>query len=462
MFNCPFCPGRHSAGLHNCPSHPLYQVPRDFVSLTRDHPALSLMTLGYSGVGKSWFVSAMSLVLDNAFIDEVSYQPIDAYSFEQIRALRESIQREGRGLPPTKIDDPQRPLLLKVEGLVETSARAVAIYDVPGELFENFDASNVLNPAIRRVTTAWMMVDLEDFLGGSNSRRLHDLFLTYRTTLETHEVDFQNWNLIVVFTKADRYQTMLPEDVVQYVLEDELGVHLFQGGVGEVRKVHYLDRVAYLKRMEKISEVLRDFTIQKVNGGRQFERMVQSSGMSLAFTAVSASGQESEDGSIGGEDLKPLRILDPLLWAFYREANIKERPLAFLVDDSQESSEIQSEQVMGSLWERMNQNHEVSVYYLGSSKSVANPAQKPTAGLGSRSRLIGPSLEGLMAGSKAVVLAAGPILDLRDFASTHWRNRLLVVKSNTDFSVDWPHQIVFESGNGPDLIAQMLRGFADE
>lgn len=461
MYSCPFCAEPHEPSVRNCPRFPQYKIPYDFIRSTMRRPALSLMTVGRTQVGKTWFVAALSLALDNANLEGMACEPMDDFTFEAVRRLRERVVQEGSSLPRTRIHAAQRPLLLQITGLPDPEPRCVAVYDVPGEIFDTFDAASGLNRVIRQVTTAWMLVDLQDFQEKGSQRRLTDLFLTYRQTLQTHEVDFRDWHLIVVFTKADKYQHRLPRPVVDYVLGDELR-ELFQDGAGSSRKVHRIDHDKYLARMREISELLRKFTIEEVDGGRQFEIQVRNAGMKLAFTAISASGQDPDADGFMAEMLSPCRILDPLLWAFHYESVVRTRPLLLLVDDGRGGRRLQADAILEAIRGRLAQSYALSSGFLGSDRSLRSAVQKPPAGRGSRPALLGPVLESLPAGCQVVVLAASPIADLADFADSPWRDSLLIVRPpGTPSCGEWPHQLFFTEGDSPEKVKDALRQLGD-
>jgi hypothetical protein len=74
-----------------------------------------------------------------------------------------------------------------------------------------------------------------------------------------------------------------------------------------------------------------------------------------------------------------------------------------------------------------------------------------------RPHLIGPVLESCDDRSLAVALVAGKILDLNDFTSTTWNNRLLLVAFGEEEYQPWHHEVTIRKGDNLSLVINQFR-----
>lgn len=452
---CPFCAESHDDTRCNQQGKN-YEIPPRYLDGIRQEPPLWLMATGYKAVGKSFYLTALTMTLERLsdLLPSFSYEPLGAATFDRIREIRRSVLAEGTRFESTNPNDIPPPLLIRLDGL-SAHSRCVVLFDSPGEVFEGKVEQHTLSPAIKQVNTVWFMVDIRDLLPGG-WRRLSDLFLTYQHCLDKYRSSIRGWHLIVVYTKADVSNEHLPADVRAYIKEDPIA-DLLLPQARQKPPAAPLNLSDYLRRMEEISESLRVFTRSHLEGGGHFENLVKGAGMSLSFSIVSSTGQETGNKGVFPVPPNSRRVIDPLLWAIHRESRTEAGKVTLIVDDSSGSALVQQEPLMTTIWKELNERYRVSVYFLGRDQPCTEPGQsRPYTGRSNRPRVLGPILERLDPGESVVLLTAAAPIDLRDFINSRWRQRLLVLAPNPNSSLDWPHQMLFQPGDAAAQVSDRL------
>src|SRR5207302_2378766 len=76
------------------------------------------------------------------------------------------------------------------------------------------------------------------------------------------------------------------------------------------------DEDAYYSKMHEISDILREYTVDYVDGGGAFVSIVQDAGAQVYFTMNSAYGNALDANNTAlGMEVHAIRVLDALIWA---------------------------------------------------------------------------------------------------------------------------------------------------
>lgn len=449
---CPFCLKQHDMnGM--CPETK-ETVPSTFVKEYEQVKPLWLVNVGFKRHGKTTYMAALTLMLEKLSIvlEDVYSDPLDNYTIEAIRRMRIEA-KEGKIAGPTAVVEQgsYRPMLLSMYNLPTSGSRCLVMYDVAGEAYSAL-SKNVV-PAIRHCSTIWFLVSLSDLPEDKEGKTITELFKVYRSGMEQMKVDLRGRNLVVVYTKSDKEPST--REVKDYLRNDPFqNLTLSSAGDQRLRNFSLPD---YVDEMRRMSDYLHDYTRTRVESGAAFISMVKSQGMNLRFCVTSALGQGAEDGTyLLREDAKRFRVLDPFFWAVELDMQENDRAFQFAIDASNAEDYSRALQI----WEAISNVGGVTAYQLGQVQPLAVAGQRPPDVPARRDlpRLIGPILEQAPPDSKLVVLASGKILDLMDFSSTSWRERLTLVTLDENDPQEWPNTIVYRPTDKPDVVVDsMLR-----
>jgi hypothetical protein len=226
-------------------------------------------------------------------------QGLDMDSIDTVKTNLRMLERGS--LPESTRRNFPRPSLHKLANMPKYKNRCLAIYDPPGEAFEEDlrveEFAGFVTQA-RTVLFLVSLVDLEEPLAGD----LYRLLEVYTLGMVRLRADTRRQRLVVVFTKADwllgeRFFGKRPE-VVAYLQRND------QAEIRDIKR--------YLDGMERVSAELADFAANGL-GAQNFINLANDKFKSLSFSAVSALGSPPEGDRLS-EAMQPRRVLDPLLW----------------------------------------------------------------------------------------------------------------------------------------------------
>ncbi len=431
---CPFCCTVHDfTKSMECPSSS-WKVPADYVRKYYTFPPTWLMTVGFKQYGKTTYLSALAILLSrmNQVIHSQWFETLDIYSFKALREMRTADETTPEKTPV----GPLRPLLFHVGDMGSMGSHCLVLYDLAGESFETPENVGENAPALREINTVWFLVSLTNLEKDHPRRSISELLLVYLAGMDELKIDVTGWNLVVIYTKADI--GCFPEDLSDYLLNDPL-TPVAQGATSADAQIEF-DLDVYLREMRRVSDRLEDFTRTQVQDGRNFINRAHSKGMNLVFSMVSSLGQNPKDGNNLEHEKSPRRVLDPLLWALTLKRQKQTRSLRLIVDDALRNVDL-PQGFVPELWRALIQHGEVTTHILGQTRPLANSGQAPPDSFGSRrrQRLLGPILQTCSSDDRLLVLTSGPVLDLADFQSSEWSDRLLIVSTQEDSPWDWNH-----------------------
>jgi hypothetical protein len=440
---CPFCLNVHNITATNgyqCPECKK-RLPGEYVETYQDMYPIWLAMVGLSGHGKTTYLVALTLTLeaiskvwDKAF----SHYLDDGYTRSSVVQMRREVE-QGKPVEKTSPAQPgktQSSLMVQVNNVPASGSHTLVMYDVAGQDYLRADVHTVV-PFIKRVNTIWFFVSPAD-IDENKEHTLSDLFESYVTAMrKLHISDLTGRDLLVIYTKADRDEDGLPEEVAEYVYEDEYCT-LSQGSFhrGDAPPFSLPD---YLSRMKEISPLLREYTRQRFRDGERFISMVEASGMNPKFciTCALPGGDTPMIRQSVPEAICRYRILDPFLWTLLLNEDDQSKGYYLIISNDTDP------ELATNVWKKLSNHGVVKVYQLGDTNALTQPEQvRITKDAFSRVSLIGPILSNSNPDTRIIVFADNPIRDLVDFKYTTFADRLLVVSANVDQEANWPHTLV--------------------
>ncbi|CAG0935142.1 hypothetical protein TFLX_03974 [Thermoflexales bacterium] len=450
---CPFCFKPHdfaSSSSLKCPERDR-EIPGMYLRDYDKVPPLWLVTVGFSTHGKTCYLAALTLMLENISAvwpdAKVYYQPLDQYTQDAIRLMRAEA-KEGKKPDKTKTEVPDRPLLFSIYNLPEVGSRCLVMYDVRGEIYDSFESVQRYVAPIKEVNTIWFLISLDDLMNDANGKTVTDLFNVYWTAMQNLRVDLKERNLVVIYTKGDK--AVFSPEIKQYLLADPLkGLTLQDFESSGTDSFSFPD---YLKQMQSASAQIENFTRRHVPRGAAFINMIRDRGMNLIFTVTSALGQDSGAASNKlVENALRYRVLDPFFWAITLDRPPEPQPITLLVDTSAQEPSPFENGLLSTISDRLSSYGHLTIFYLGQMSPISLPGQPiPSAPPRlARYNLIGPLLERMSPDTYAIAFTASSVADLEDFYQTSWQNHLLLVITTEDLEHSWPHQTVYHPGDDP-------------
>lgn len=460
---CPFCVKPHD--LISPPVCPVteWPIPNDYVNGYRKAPPLWLVTIGFSQHGKTTYLAALTLMLEelSKVWENVYYVPLDQPTTEKIREMRKEaavgkLPRPTQMQDQPRLQDLPRPLLLDICDMPRFGSRCLVMHDVAGEVYVSLDKVKEYVPAIKQANTIWFLVSLPDLRDDKDGKTITELFNAYRSGMESLRIDLRGRNLIVVYTKGDELER--PADVDEYLMGDPLKGLRCKGM--DPSGFQNLSLDDYLEKMDSISKRLETFTRQEVPGGTTFISMVKAKGMNLAFCITSALGESPQKGTkeLMNPDGFRYRVLDPFFWALTLEKDTGSKHFGLVLDGSSQSGAVYSEALPTEVWTRLSDYGEITTYFLGKTTPASQHGQKPpdAAPRSARLRLLAPILEQASPDMRFLVISTGKIIDLADFLDSPWQDRIALVTIGEDYEEDWPNAIVHRAGDDPAALVEYL------
>lgn len=302
---------RGGTNLKTCPNcgevlPPLYRTNYS------QHPPSFVQVFGWSRVGKTVYLQALTLVLmkmANVW-DRFAHSPATEKTVEIVKDINNYLA-SGVLPPPTAIEL-QDAYIMVLDGMPRWGGRTLVIRDCPGEIFDKLEVPTKFAPYLLNVPTAFMFISLPD-MHKSGGKTIDLLMTNYINTLTTHGIDFtkDHRSLVVVLTKGDIIKN-LPEELRDYLTDDPIWVAINSGK--DPKKFDESALEAYISKMAEVSDKIEKW-IQNDAPGKVFVRLAKERGITLRFSVISSTGAEvGEDGMLP-QQLLPRRVVDPYFWA---------------------------------------------------------------------------------------------------------------------------------------------------
>ncbi len=310
---CPYCLAeiRGSSNVKNCPKcknvlPPLYV--HDYVR----HPPFFVQVFGWSKVGKSVFLQALTLMLVKMakVWPEYAHAAATDPSQQAEQEVNEYLEK-GKMPPPTPLGL-REAYIMVLNNMERWGGRTLVTRDCAGEIFDKLEVPVEQAPFLLNAPTTFMLISLAD-IPQSAGRSINMLMTNYINTLLKHEVNFkkEQRKLVVVLTKGDIIPN-LPSNLRNYLTNDPLWAAVNTSG--RVDQMNALAMAKYIEVMGRVSEAIRDW-IQQEAQGQSFVRLAKQHNIDLRFSVISSTGAPVEKGGSMSIALAPRRVLDPYFWA---------------------------------------------------------------------------------------------------------------------------------------------------
>lgn len=313
---------QHAASTAVCPEKEM-RIPSDYLtSVKHGVPVVVMLTIGYSGHGKTCFFSSLFHSLYHAPISEkwprFSFLGVTEETQKRIDHEFVEILNHGNLPPKTPIMFPM-PLILKFQRMplkvknwykkhikhqhIEQRELMAIFYDIGGGTFDVEEKIRQNVPILRHVSTLFFLVSLPQLLNEANDRsglsvvqRLHKLLNTLIIALQELGQKRQK-NIQICFTMGDQ---MWDQESLLY-------------GALSMRFSHPLPKLdefpLYFAACRSDSKIIQEYVESEYGA---FYNALANNFNAVRFTSISSLGaQPTQDGRI--PNLAPSNIFDPLL-----------------------------------------------------------------------------------------------------------------------------------------------------
>ena len=329
MFLCPFCMKYHHYSKIQCPEKKI-RVPSVYLEDSkRGVPIVVMLTIGYSGHGKTCFLSSFFHTLYRGKISEkwpgFSFIGLTMETLNRIHSEYVNILDHGRLPPKTPIMFPT-PLILKFQQIplkvksffkkyfqgitIEQGELICIFYDIGGGTFDVDEKIRRNIPVLVEIDTLVFLVSLprlmnETQTGMSVIQQLHKLLNTIVLALGAIGQQKKK-DLVICFTMGDE-------------MWDSADSRYGQLSIPIHHQTPYSDQISeYFATLEYDSEIICQH-IQETY--MPFYNALENNFRSVRFTTISALGsQPTEEGKV--EHLTPTNIFDPFLSLLHFEGHL--------------------------------------------------------------------------------------------------------------------------------------------
>lgn len=312
---CPFCLTelRSIGRLTRCPECSQALPPLYLNDYATTKPFFSQI-FGWSQVGKTVYLQALTLVLDGMANVWPSYAPAPAtdLSIEMLRNVRTKLA-QGKMPDSTKAGE-DATYIMQLYEMARWGNRSLVTRDFAGELFDPMVILTTNVPYLPYAPTTLMMVGPDGDISNEGGRTMEQLLNNYINTLLHYGVDFRASprTVIVVLTKADIIPD-LPPSLRAYLMNDPIASAITTVGSGIA--LDDSGMASYISTMASISDQIKQWVYDCSPHGKTFIRMAAQRAIELRFTLISSTGAAVEPGRDLTEQLAPRRVLDPYFWA---------------------------------------------------------------------------------------------------------------------------------------------------
>lgn len=434
LITCPYCLTQREFRSARCENPECGRdLPKQYFDGASKQEPIWLVSFGPPQVGKTRFISSMSLAAEN--LSKVARGAFMNYLDDDTRKAIAKMRvqdREGQANPgSTQWHDRPVPLLLMISNFPPKRSNVVVIYDLPGELVDVASSKPEYARAVQKAQTVWFMVSLDDLEQDPSGRSMVDLFIVYQQMMDALNVPIEGRTILVTYTKADRMlrhedDLRLPDQVFDYLADDPYDQIKEKRGAD----LPAFDEDAYFADMQRIDQVLREYTADIVPGGGSFISMAEANGAQVFFTMNSALGGDPNPQGQAGHEIRRIRVLDALIWAMKLSGTRASALEATLILPATENNQVYGSNLPLQFFEALKRNGaSVTSYYMGEMEPAFNAGAAPVnPHPASRVPLIGPILDKLSTQRPTIVLLDDAVpYDLNDFVDTSWNDYLLVV-----------------------------------
>lgn len=313
-ITCPYCLMETSAPKRPEPCQTCKRpLPIQYIEGFSQMPPFFVQVFGWSGVGKTVFLQALTLMLvkmANVW-PNYTYAAVNDTSQRQVSLIHNSLVR---GVMPssTQLGD-QEIYIMALHDMERWGSRILVTRDCAGEAFDTMNVSIEQAPYLINAPTTFMLIGPPDDVSNEGGKSFDQLLNNYINTLVDKGVNFnrQRRSVVVVFTKADQRRD-LPADLRAYLINDPLWSAVNARGTSMMLDTAGMNQ--YVNTMEYISDRIREW-VQEEAVGKNFLRLAERRNIDLRFSLISSTGEAVGAGNTLTSGLSPRRVLDPYFWA---------------------------------------------------------------------------------------------------------------------------------------------------
>lgn len=295
----------------DCPGHKSRSIPPMYVHDYYRYPPILLTSVGFSGHGKTVFLSSLLHALRNEDLSSVWPQ---FYTMAADQNDLEEVERHIGGLSGGVLPKPNpphvfpNPTLLRLHYVPRPLRQCTLVmYDVGGGVFNDPEILERYANYFRSARVVVFLINMPLLMkfdaGGDIAARLNGLVTTYVLGMGkmVPPANPSDQNLVIAYTAADEMGAALDGF-------EELHSHVQTDGFYDLRNVH-----DYLRRLRDNSEFLKEFTCRQL-GIAGFKATALGQFRKVEFCLVSSLGMPPGAGKLRFK-VNPRRVLDPLLLA---------------------------------------------------------------------------------------------------------------------------------------------------
>lgn len=314
MYTCPFCMEFHDYKITVCPKKNNEVPPSYITDVRRRVPVVFLYTIGYSGHGKTCYLSSLFWTLRHGAINKkwpgfsiigLNQNTLNDFNDKYVKPLVQS-----KVPPKTAVAFPT-PLILKFQqipmtgfwGRPRSGEMIFVFYDIGGETFQVDKIIKENLPILKRTKTLVFLVNLPKLVENDESitDTLQDLTNTIYLSVEGQT---KQKNTLICFTRAD---CMWGKEDIYGPLSEKLNHSI--PSIEEIPE--------HFDRMRKFSNSICRHVADNYGN---FYNMLNNNFNLIRMTSLSSLGCEPKNGEI--PKLAPSHIFDPILWTLRLEEHL--------------------------------------------------------------------------------------------------------------------------------------------
>jgi hypothetical protein len=278
----------------------------------RTHLPLFVQIFGWPGVGKTVFLSALTLVLSKMSKVWANYAFMPASDVAQAK-LAEINRLLTKGFLPAATQRGKYDVYIMIlQGMERWGDRMLVTRDCSGEVFDTFQVSSGEAPYLEKIPTTMVLASLSDLRDATDGKSPDMLINSFINTLRLHPSSAGGRRMVAVLTKGDLIED-LSADLREYLTADPIWTALNSPGMP--MRLEADGTKKYVEKMQWASDTLARWLQETDVAWINFIRLAQQHKISLRFSVISSTG-----GPVGPKNalpttLAPRRVLDPYFWA---------------------------------------------------------------------------------------------------------------------------------------------------
>lgn len=260
-----------------------------------------MSAVGFSGHGKTVYFASLLHVMGIELTKVWDHFFRQAIDNEAVNMVRQNLQMlEQHQLPEATRQNFPRPSVHRLANIPGYGDKLLVMYDTSGEAFEEDLRLERYASFVMHTRAVMFLISLVD-LAEPIAAEIYRLLNIYTQGMERLKAKTHNQHLIVVFTKADLLVEKRFQDYPDVVSHLNNPSYLDLGNIKQ-----------YRQQLHKVSAALADF-MRNTLEARDFVYLAEESFKSVSYCAVSSLGN-APDGNRLRENMRPIRVADPLLW----------------------------------------------------------------------------------------------------------------------------------------------------